>query len=103
MTRTERFTKGRDGPTFARMAEEPVVAGQNQSQRVRVGMIGLACVFLLVMLATALISLGGETDQPAANHAAGAQANEAAPREPLAELGVAPGAPTEAATAPATR
>jgi hypothetical protein len=56
--------------------------------RVRVGLIGLAWVFLLVMLATTFLHVAGG-DRPDAN--AAAQANDAAPSEPLAELGVAPG------------
>ncbi|HVF83297.1 MAG TPA: hypothetical protein VM913_03885 [Sphingomicrobium sp.] len=59
-------------------------------QRIRIGLTGLAFVFLLVMLGTA-ISRGGE-DSPANNQAS---ANLAEPNEPLAELGVAPGQETE--------
>jgi len=58
--------------------------------RVRVGLFGLAWVFLLVMLATTFLHMAGG-DQP--NSAA--IANEAAPSEPLAELGVAPGNPEQ--------
>ena len=61
--------------------------------RVRVGLIGLAWVFLLVMLATTLVHFTGG-DQPNANSAA--IANEGAPSDPLAELGVAPGNPDQA-------
>ena len=81
------------------MAEDPAIAGeqtQTQSQRVRVGMIGLACVFLMVMLATAFVSLGSGGGTAEQNLAASAQANDATPHEPLAELGVVPGAPVEA-------
>jgi hypothetical protein len=46
--------------------------------RVRIGLTGLACVFLLVLIAAALFG----------NQRAG---RRAAPEEPLAELGVAPG------------
>lgn len=68
-------------------------------QRLRVGALGLAGVFLLVMLATALLHATADADL--ANHPA-AVANAAEPSEPLAELGVAPGpAPDEAAPAPA--
>lgn len=82
------------------MAEDPALAGrQNQMQRVRVGMIGLACVFLLVMLATAFVSLGSG-GMGADNLVQSAPANESAPREPLADLGVVPGAPAEPQTAP---
>ena len=59
------------------------------TQRIRVGAIGLACVFLLVMLATALLHAtadGDLTNQPAA-------VNASEPAEPLAQLGVAPGNP----------
>jgi len=68
--------------------------------RVRVGLIGLAWVFLLVMLATTFVHLAGG-DRPDANSAA--VTNENAPSDPLAELGVAPGNPDQAdeAAAPA--
>jgi hypothetical protein len=63
--------------------------------RVRVGLIGLAWVFLLVMLATAFLHVAGGGQL--SNGAVAAAANDAAPSEPLAELGVAPGnaPPTE--------
>ena len=61
--------------------------------RLRVGLIGLASVFLLVMLATIFVHMAGG-DQPSANEAAAA--NAAAPSDPLAELGVAPGNPEQA-------
>ncbi len=57
--------------------------------RVRVGAIGLACVFLFVMLATAFLRAAG--DPSVVNGNAAATVNDAAPSEPLAELGVAPG------------
>jgi len=60
--------------------------------RVRVGLIGLAWVFLLVMAATIFLHAAGG-DQPGANSAA--TANDSAPSEPLAELGVAPGNPDQ--------
>lgn len=60
-------------------------------QRVRIGLTGLACVFLLVLVGTA--SMSGEA--PAAK--------APQPEEPLAQLGVAPGsgdaAKADAATA----
>lgn len=59
-------------------------------QRIRIGLTGLAFVFLLVLLGTA-ISRGGE--EPAPNGQA--SANLAEPNEPLAELGVAPGQETD--------
>jgi hypothetical protein len=69
-------------------------------QRVRIGLTGLAFVFVLVMLAAVftshsseeaitanLIERGRSPEQPAVN----AAAEDAGPTEPLAELGVAPG------------
>ena len=58
-------------------------------QRVRIGLTGLAFVFLLVMLGTAVSRSG---DDPAARQAqANGLANDAEPEEPLAQIGVAPG------------
>ncbi len=57
-------------------------------QRVRIGLTGLAFVFLLVLLG-AVVSRWS-TDDAAPNTAAVANA-DAEPNEPLAELGVAPG------------
>ena len=59
-------------------------------QRVRIGLTGLAFVFLLVLLGAA-ISRWGE-DETGVNTVAEANVEaEAEPNEPLAELGVAPG------------
>jgi len=66
--------------------------------RVRVGLIGLAWVFLLVMLATTFLHVAGG-DLVSTN--GGALANDAGPSEPLAELGVAPGNPDQGEAAPA--
>ncbi|WP_294389527.1 hypothetical protein [uncultured Sphingomonas sp.] len=57
-------------------------------QRVRVGLIGLAWVFLLVAVAT--IVLRAAEGRHGENVAA---QNSAAPNDPLADLGVAPGNP----------
>ena len=58
-------------------------------QRVRIGLTGLAFVFLLVLLGAA-ISRWGEDEVGVSNNVA--EMNAAAePTEPLAELGVAPG------------
>ena len=57
------------------------------AQRVRYGLTGLAIAFLLVLLGS-IVSRSSRDD--ASNAAAQAAANE--PSEPLAELGVAPGA-----------
>jgi hypothetical protein len=70
------------------------------TQRVRVGITGLAAVFLLTLLAAAVFSFFGAGDQHATQLANGvvvtnaAAGNEEAPKEPLAELGVAPGGNT---------
>jgi hypothetical protein len=61
-------------------------------QRVRIGLTGLAFVFILVLLATILVRPSAET--PVTLNAAQAESNlvnSDQPREPLAELGVAPG------------
>ena len=58
------------------------------AQRIRIGLTGLAFAFLLVLLGS-VISRSGDKDVQAA---AQEQANGAEPAEPLAELGVAPGA-----------
>lgn len=60
--------------------------------RVRVGLIGLAWVFLLVMLATTFVHVAGG-DQSDTNSVAAT--NDNAPSDPLAELGVAPGNPDQ--------
>lgn len=69
-------------------------------QRVRIGLTGLSCVFLLVLLAAAFLGFAHhEADQEmaltgsAASSVAenAAQAAEDQPKDPLAELGVAPG------------
>ena len=63
-----------------------------RTQRVRIGLTGLAFVFLLVLLGTA-VSRSGE--DPAAGPAqANGLANDAEPEEPLAQIGVAPGQST---------
>lgn len=81
-------------------------------QRVRVGLTGLAAVFLLTMLAASVLNMLGQDDHSPkfANGALIGNAGQPpeAPKEPLAELGVAPGgntpkpstAPTATATAP---
>ena len=62
-------------------------------QRVRVGLTGLAAVFLLTLLAASILGMLGQDEPHATRLANGAAiANVAeAPKEPLAELGVAPG------------
>lgn len=58
------------------------------AQRIRIGLTGLAFAFVLVLLGSA-VSRSGD-DGNAANAAEQADTNSA-PKEPLAELGVAPG------------
>ncbi len=65
----------------------PYQAGSS-AQRIRIGLTGLAFAFLLVLLGS-IISRSSR-DHVVANAAEQAAANE--PSEPLAELGVAPGA-----------
>lgn len=62
-------------------------------QRIRIGLTGLAFVFLFVMLFAAI---SRNSDEPSAN----TTVNAAEPNEPLAELGVAPGQ-SETANQPA--
>jgi hypothetical protein len=57
------------------------------AQRIRIGLTGLAFAFLLVLLGSVISRSGSE---PTA--AEQASANAAEPSEPLADLGVAPGA-----------
>lgn len=52
-------------------------------QRIRYGLTGLALVFLIVLLGTAIVRSSGEPE--------GNVANASAPSDPLSELGVAPG------------
>ncbi|HET9811369.1 MAG TPA: hypothetical protein VFP53_06685 [Sphingomicrobium sp.] len=59
------------------------------SQRIRIGLTGLAFAFLLVLLGS-IVSRSG-SDENAVAAAAAAEAATNTPKEPLAELGVAPG------------
>jgi hypothetical protein len=61
----------------------------SSAQRIRIGLTGLAFAFLLVLLGS-IISRSGRDE--AQQQVANAEANAAEPNEPLAELGVAPGA-----------
>lgn len=64
----------------------PYTAGSS-AQRIRIGLTGLAAAFLIVLFASA-ISRSSQDENT--NNVASATQNE--PSEPLAELGVAPGA-----------
>jgi hypothetical protein len=79
-------------------------------QRVRIGLTGLASVFILVLLAAAFFGLVNEegaihtdnTGNVVVDSPANAASDAAAPKDPLAELGVTPGnapePPAKAAT-----
>lgn len=67
-------------------------------QRVRIGLTGLAFVFVLVLLAAVFASPSNEEritanliEQRGGGSSAVNESAEAEPKEPLAELGVAPG------------
>ncbi len=70
--------------------QEP--SSSERIQRIRIGLTGLAFVFLLVLLGTA-ISRSSDDAPPTSPSANGLSAS-AEPEEPLAELGVAPGQST---------
>jgi hypothetical protein len=57
-------------------------------QRVRIGLTGLAFVFLLVLLGAAVSRWG---EDPVDNNVVAEVNAQSEPTEPLAELGVAPG------------
>lgn len=59
-------------------------------QRVRIGLTGLAFVFLLVLIGAAITNWGDAPTNAAANQAM-ANAASKNPNEPLAEIGAAPG------------
>ena len=60
----------------------------SSAQRIRIGLTGLAAAFVIVLIASAVTR---STHDDVSNAAQQAAENE--PSEPLAELGVAPGAP----------
>ena len=73
-------------------------------QRVRVGMTGLAMVFLLIALASAVfrsasteppVTAAGSSKAEVVANLTSATGNSIAPNEPLADLGVAPAQPAE--------
>ena len=64
---------------------------EERMQRIRIGLTGLAFVFLLVLLGTA-ISRSGE--DPLAPPTQNELATPEEPNEPLAEIGAAPGTGT---------
>jgi hypothetical protein len=60
----------------------------SSAQRIRIGLTGLAFAFLLVLLGSVISRSGSDNRAAKAENAA----TNAEPNEPLAELGVAPGA-----------
>jgi hypothetical protein len=83
-------------------------------QRVRIGLTGLAFVFILVLLG-AVFSRSPTDESPITGNVierqlkggnqaapAGQNANETLPKEPLAQLGVAPGNADQNGTAPSS-
>ena len=64
---------------------------EERIQRIRIGLTGLAFVFLLVLLGTAISRSG---DDPLASNTQNELAMPEEPNEPLAEIGAAPGTGT---------
>ena len=67
---------------------EAKVEAKERVQRVRIGLTGLAFVFVLVLIGAAITNWS--TDPPTANQVI-ANAMPTEPNEPLAEIGAAPG------------
>ena len=66
--------------------------GEERMQRIRIGLTGLAFVFLLVLLGTAISRSSEDSLAPPAQND---MAADEKPNEPLAEIGAAPGATLE--------
>ena len=81
---------------------EIVDHGENDlMQRVRIGITGLAVVFLIVLLAAAVVGFRKGKVGENANAADAANSSDNQPSDPLAELGVAPGGtPSDGTTHP---
>ena len=71
------------------MGIEAQEEAKERVQRVRIGLTGLAFVFVLVLIGAAITNWG-DAPTNAANQAT-ANATPAEPNEPLAEIGAAPG------------
>jgi hypothetical protein len=77
-------------------------------QRVRIGLTGLACVFLLVLLGAIFVKFVRDGEAARKSEAAIASGNPAStgnaaaesPKEPLAELGITPGNAPDGANTP---
>ncbi len=72
------------------------VQREERMQRIRIGLTGLAFVFLLVLLGTAISRSTGDSIAPSM------QNDMAEPAEPLAEIGAAPGMTQENESGEAT-
>lgn len=85
------------------MAEEPITPrgadeqGNDRMQRIRVGLTGLAVVLVLVALVTAVFTRVNNSAPPGANASV---TKDNSKDEPLANLGVTPGAPANEAVPP---
>jgi hypothetical protein len=66
--------------------------GEERMQRIRIGLTGLAFVFLLVLLGTAISRSSEDGVVPTVQND---MAADKEPSEPLAEIGAAPGATLE--------
>ncbi|WP_265564385.1 hypothetical protein [Sphingomicrobium arenosum] len=66
-------------------------------QRIRIGITGLAIVFLLVLLGTALLGVGAGEERVVV---AGPEEEPPAPAEPLSQIGAAPGSEAPADETP---
>jgi len=70
------------------IGSEVTAGAKERVQRVRIGLTGLAFVFVLVLIGAAITNWS--VDPPATNQAM-ANTIPAEPNEPLAEIGAAPG------------
>jgi hypothetical protein len=76
-----------------RLTDIAVHGDRDLMHRVRIGITGLAVVFLVVLLAAAVVGFHSKNKGGNASNAAEASNNAMPPADPLAELGVAPGNP----------
>ena len=86
-----------EADTKANMKAEASAEGKERIQRVRIGLTGLAFVFLLVLIGAAITNWSG-APTTVVNQAV-ANAIPAEPNEPLAEIGADPGESSAANTA----
>ena len=70
----------------------------DHTQRIRIGITGLACVLLVVLFAAAVVGFQTRDAAQADNQVAATNQSAEPPTDPLGELGVAPGGqPTDPA------